>query len=75
MSSPVRLQKTEEKKSAMEKIENFVLEYAHILLPIFVFILLVLIVALVISIADISSTNNVSMVESGNYYYHLQDVI
>ena len=74
MSSPVRLQKTEE-KSAMGQIDMFFMKYAHILLPIFIILLLFFMIALAVAIADISSTHSVSMTDSGNYYNHLKDVV
>lgn len=74
MSSPARLQKAEE-VSVMDKIESFMCRYAYILLPIFIMVLLFLIIALAVVFIDITSAHNVVMVESGNYYNHLKDVI
>lgn len=73
-SSPVRLQKNEE-MSVMAKIEIFLNRHVNILLPILIIVLLFLIIALVIAVIDISSAHNVVMLESGNYYNHLKDVI
>lgn len=70
-NTPVRLQKQEEKTM---KIEDWLLAHANILLPILMVILLLLIIGVIWSIATMGGTN-MTMVESGNYYYHLQDVI
>lgn len=76
MSSPKRLCKAEE-VSTMDLIESFLNRYAHILLPILIIVLLFLIIALVMAVIDITSAHNttVVMVESGNYYNHLKDII
>ena len=42
---------------------------------IILFILVFMLFAVLLSTADPSNTTHVSMVESGNYYYHLKDVI
>ena len=73
MSSPKSLHKVEE-VSIMTMIESFLLQYATILLPIVLFVLLCFIIALAIVVMDITSAH-VVMVESGNYYNHLQDCI
>lgn len=76
MSSPKRLCKAEE-VSIMDLIEIFLNRYAYILLPILIMLLLFLIIALAVAVIDITSAHNTSvvMVESGNYYNHLNDVI
>ena len=73
-SSPARLHKAEE-VSIMDKIESFLNRYAYILLPILIIVLLFLIIALIVAFIGMTSAHNVSMVESGNYYNHLKDVI
>lgn len=51
--------------------------YSHIILPILIVVLIVLIVITVAVCIDIATAHNntMVMVESGNYYNHLQDVI
>ena len=73
MSSPARLQKEVEDKSIMAIIDRICMKYAWILLPIFIIVLLVLILVLIVVIVDISSAHIV--MDSGNYYNHLKDVI
>ena len=70
-SSPARLDKIEE-KSVMVTIEDILQRHSQILLIICLLLLLFLIIALAITIIDISG---ISMVESGTYYNHIQDVI
>ena len=70
--TPVRLNKVDEKP--MPKIEKFLWEYAHIILPILMVILLILIIGLIWSIATMGG-GNVTVTDSNNYYYHLKDVI
>ena len=72
MSSP-SLRKKEE-VSVMDRIESFLQNYATYILLFLIFVLVLLIIALFLSIADASHTTPV-MVESGNYYNHLKDVI
>lgn len=74
MSSPVRLHKAEE-KSTMDKIDEFLMRYAYILLPIVLIVLLFFCIVLAVTIVDISSAHTPVMVESGNYYNHFKDVI
>ena len=73
-SSPARLHKAED-MSIMAKIESFLNRHVTILLPILIIVLLFLIISLVMAFIDMSSAHNVVMVESGNYYNHLKDVI
>lgn len=70
MSTPVRLSKVEEKTSIMDQIEPVLLRYSHIILPLLLIILISLTIFLVAIVLK-----DVSAVESGNYYYHLKDVI
>lgn len=51
--------------------------YAHIIVPICIVILIILIAFLFIVFIDMATAHNSTMVmvESGNYYNHLQDVI
>lgn len=76
MPYPKSLQKQEE-ISMMVEFESFLFKYVHIIIPILFVILLILIIATIIAIVDISSAHNqtIVMVESGNYYNHLKDVI
>jgi len=69
MSSPARLAK---KKTTSEKMEDYVLSHAHIILPLAIIILLLLIGAV---IGVVISGGNITVVESGNYYNHFKDVI
>ena len=64
MSNPVRLQKKEE-----FNLEVWLLNHAHIFLPLAIIILIALIIALIYAMTGVAA------VESGNYYNHLQDVI
>lgn len=64
MSNPVRLQKKEE-----FNFEVWLLNHAHIFLPLAIIILIALIIALIYAMTGVAA------VESGNYYNHLQDVI
>ena len=73
MSKPARLHKQQE-SSLSESVEMWALKYAHIILPLLILLLILLIVALVATMAAHGGAN-VTMVESGNYYNHLQDVI
>lgn len=74
MSSPKSLYKAEE-VSLMAMFESFLLQHATILLPILFMVLLFLIIALAVAVMDITSAHNVLVLDSGNYYNHLQDVI
>ena len=70
---PVRLQKQEESNFS-DFIESWAFRNAHILLPLAIILLILLLVALVATFV-VTSGANVTMVESGNWYNHLQDVI
>lgn len=65
MNSPVRLEKN---KSETGKVEAWILDHAYIFLPLAFIVLLFLFAWLIFAVAGAS-------VESGNYYYHLKDVI
>ena len=65
MNTPVRLDKKEDKFD----IELWILNHTHIFLPLAIIILFALIIALIYAMTGVSA------VESGNYYYHLKDVI
>ena len=69
--NPARLQKKQESCFTLSG------RYAHIIVPIFVIILVILILVLLAVFIDMATAHNstVVMVESGNYYNHLQDVI
>ena len=73
MSKPARLDKRSE-TTFLDGVDMWALRYAHILLPLAIILLILLIVALVATMVAHGGAN-VTMVESGNYYYHLQDVI
>lgn len=75
MSSPARLQKKAEDMSLMAQIEIFLNRHVSFLLPILLIVLLFLVIALVLAVIDISSAHTIVMVESGNYYNHLHDII
>lgn len=57
--------------------ERILQKYSTVILAIFIILLVIMIIALVIKFVDIASAHNntVVMVESGNYYNHLKDVI
>ena len=75
MSKPVRLAKQEKSEfNFMESVEMWALKYAHIILPLLILLLILLIVALIATFVA-HGGSNVTMVESGNWYNHLQDVI
>ena len=69
-NSPVRLQK---KVSHMNRMELWVLKNAPIILPILIIALIIMIILLIIAVAQVFAVP--VTVESGNYYYHLKDVI
>ena len=69
MNTPVRLDPIVE-KSVMEQIESILLKYADIIVPILIIIFIILTVLLVALLLK-----NVTAMDSGNYYYHLKDVI
>lgn len=69
---PVRLQKIENETHF--DIMGTINRYAPYILVALIIILMLLIIALIIAIAQ-AGGGNITMVESGNYYYHLQDVI
>ena len=71
--APVRLHKQEE-KTFDDKLEDVMLQYAHIIVPLCVFLAIVLVIVLVITIAQ-NATAVPVCVESGDYYNHLKDVI
>ena len=64
--APVRLQKRNVEEN---KVEAWILNHAHIFLPLAVIILMILIVLLVYAVCGGSAT------ESGLMYNHFQDVI
>ncbi|WP_406532476.1 hypothetical protein [Methanobrevibacter sp.] len=66
MATPVRLYP---KKTIGEKIDDFALTYAHIIMPVALILLMVLFVCLCYAIVGVSAT------ESGVQYNHFQDVI
>lgn len=66
--TPVRLAKVEE-KGMMDKIEEFALNHANIILPLCIVLLVVLFILLCYALVGVSA------VESGNTYNHFQDVI
>ena len=72
MSKPIRLAKQEETSDSLEFIGDWALQHAHILLPLAIIILLLLIGCI---IGVMVSGGNMTVVESGNYYNHFQDVI
>ena len=73
MKQPARLHK-QEQSSLLESVEMWALKHAHIILPLLIILLILLIVALVATMVAHGGAN-VTMVESGTYYNHLQDVI
>lgn len=76
MSSPARLQKREEDLSIMTRISVFLNKYADIIFPVLIMVLLFLIIALVVMVfIDMTSAQNLSMLESGTYYNHLENIV
>ena len=67
--APVRLGKKESKSSIMDRIDEWALNHAHILLPISIIIALCLFIALYYAIVGVSAT------ESGSVYNQLQRII
>lgn len=68
MSSPVRLGNSTMKESPENGIETWILNHSNIFLPLLFIVLFILFACLIFAVAGAS-------VESGNYYYHLKDVI
>lgn len=73
MNNPVRLDKQEE-KTFDDKVEETMLQYAHIIVPLCIVIGIILVIVLMVTIAQDASAVPTG-VESGNYYNHLKDVI
>lgn len=71
--APVRLAKKPEKKSFDEKLEDALLQYAHILVPLFIIIGVIVIAILIFTFVNASPVSTGT--EANNYYYHLKDVI
>lgn len=78
MNNPVRLERRQQ-MTFSEKLLAFLNNHAFEILFICVILLFILVFALFIVLlntADASNATNIpSMMDSGNYYYHLQDVI
>jgi len=75
MSKPVRLAKVQDNTASNKVVfEAFLERYAPYILLILIIVLCVLIIALIVAMVSHGNAN-VTMVESGNYYNHLQDVI
>ena len=76
MSKPVRLAKQDNKSEFkfMESMEMWLLNHGHIIIPLLIILLVLLIVALIATFVA-HGGSNVTMVESGNWYNHMQDVI
>ena len=75
-SSPARLnKKAAEDMSIMAHLEIFLNRHVSLIIPILLIVLLFLVIALVLAVIDIASAHNLVMVESGNYYNHLHDII
>lgn len=73
IKEPVSLEKVEESNfNFMESIDEWALRNAHILLPLAVFILFLLIGTV---IGVLVSSGNMTMTESNQYYYHLNDTV
>ena len=69
MSKPVRLS-----KQNTTRWESTLQKYSPYILLILMIVLLILIIATIVAIVHMGG-GNVTMVESGNYYNHFQDVI
>ena len=66
MNGPVRLHK---KVSTEERIDDWALNHAHIILPLCIIAFFILFILLMYAIVGVSA------VDSGTYYNHLQGVI
>lgn len=77
-NNPVRLEKPTPKMSIGEKVLAFLDDHAMLIVFICIIILFVLVgmlFAVLFASVDANNTTDIpSMVESGNYYYHLKDV-
>lgn len=71
MSRPVRLEKKEH-LSFNEQLESWLMQHAHIILPLLLIVMLLLIGAV---IGIMVSGGNMTMTESNQYYYHLDDIV
>jgi len=71
MKQPARLQKQEE----FGWMDIFCSKYGHIIVFLLIILLLVLIATVILAFIDMGTTGNITMVESGNYYNHLKDVV
>ena len=69
VNKPVRLA-----KQNTTSWESTLQRYSPYILLILIIVLLILIIATIIAVAHMGGSN-VTMVESGNYYNHFQDVI
>ena len=70
MSKHVRLEKQDDTPLWIE----FINKYSPYIMILLIITLMILIIAVIVSIAQMGGAN-MTMMESGNYYYHLQDVI
>ena len=77
-NNPVRLEKPTPKMNIGEKVLTFLDDHAMLIVFICIIILFVLVgmlFAVLFASVDTNNTADIpSMVESGNYYYHLKDV-
>ena len=69
-NNPIRLQKIDDTPRWID----FLNRYSPYILILLIIILMLLIIAVIVAFAQMGGAN-MTMVESGNYYYHLQDVI
>ena len=68
--TPIRLEKVDETPRWIQ----FVNRYSPYIIVALIIILVLLILAVIVAIAHTGGAN-ITMVDSGNYYYHLKDVI
>ena len=75
MKEPVRLAKeTQDNTTSFDVFLGVLNQYSPYIVLALIIILILLIILLVFAVAQAGGAN-VTMMESGNYYYHLQDVI
>ena len=59
-----------DKVTVLDRIDRFAMQYAYILFPAAIIVLLILITFVIVALFQ-----NVSAVESGSYYYKMQSII
>ena len=70
-NQPARL----EKQAELTEMDLFMNRFGPIILFFLIVMLLILIGVVIVAFIQMGTGGNITMVESGNYYYHLKDVI